>query len=120
MSKRVMVVDDTLFMRTKLKIVLEGLGHRVVAEAANGKEAVEKYVEFKPDVVTMDITMPVMDGLSALREIRALDAGAVVVMVSAMGQEDFVEKAILAGAWNYILKPFENGKIKAVMDRMKN
>lgn len=118
MSKRVLVVDDTLFMRAKLKIVLGSMGHRVVAEAANGKEAVEKYKEFKPDVVTMDITMPVMDGLSALREIRALDAGAVVVMVSAMGQEAMVKEALRAGAWNYMLKPFEDDKIKDVMSKM--
>lgn len=118
MSKRVLVVDDTLFMRTNLKLILQGLGHLVVAEAANGKEAVEKYKECKPDVVTMDITMPVMDGLSALREIRALDGGAVVVMVSALGQEAIVREAIVAGAKNYILKPLKNDQIKHVMTKI--
>ena len=87
MSKRILVVDDTLFMRVKMKGLLEKWGHQVVGEAANGLEAVEKFKELGPDVVFMDITMPVMDGIAALKEIRAFDGTATVIIVSALGQE---------------------------------
>ena len=118
MFRRVLVVDDTLFMRIKLKGLLEKWGHQVVGEAANGREAVEKFKEIGPDVVFMDITMPVMDGIAALKEIRAFDAQATVIMVSALGQESFVMDAIRSGARNYLVKPVQDDKLQEVLARL--
>lgn len=98
MVKNILVVDDAAFMRMKLKDILEKNGYTVVGEAANGLEAVSLYQEVKPDLVTMDITMPEMDGIDALKRIKALDAGAKVIMCSAMGQQGMVMDAIKAGA----------------------
>ncbi|MGP6140335.1 MULTISPECIES: response regulator [unclassified Jeotgalibaca] len=97
MVKNILVVDDAAFMRMKLKDILEKNGYTVVGEAANGLEAVSLYQEVKPDLVTMDITMPEMDGIDALKRIKALDAGAKVIMCSAMGQQGMVMDAIKAG-----------------------
>ena len=105
--KKVMVVDDAMFMRASLKMMLEKNGYEVVAEAENGAIAVQKYKELKPDIVTMDITMPEMDGLQALKLIRQHDPDAKVVVVSAMGQEPVVKDAILSGAKSFIVKPFK-------------
>ena len=105
--KKVMVVDDAMFMRASLKMMLEKNGFEVVAEAENGAIAVQKYKELKPDFVTMDITMPEMDGLQALKLIRQFDSDAKVVVVSAMGQEPVVKEAILSGAKSFIVKPFK-------------
>jgi len=105
--KRVMVVDDAMFMRASLKMMLEKNGFEVVAEAENGAIAVQKYKEIKPDIVTMDITMPEMDGLQALKLIKQHDPNAKVVVVSAMGQEPVVKDAILSGAKSFIVKPFK-------------
>jgi len=105
--KRVMVVDDAMFMRASLKMMLEKNGYEVAAEAENGAIAVQKYKEIKPDLVTMDITMPEMDGLQALKLIRQFDADAKVVIVSAMGQEPVVKEAIISGAKSFIVKPFK-------------
>ena len=105
--KRVMVVDDAMFMRASLKMMLEKNGFEVAAEAENGAIAVQKYKEVKPDFVTMDITMPEMDGLQALKLIKQLDPEAKVVVVSAMGQEPVVKEAILSGAKSFIVKPFK-------------
>ena len=105
--KRVMVVDDAMFMRASLKMMLEKNGFEVVAEAENGVVAVQKYKEIKPDIVTMDITMPEMDGLQALKLIKQHDPNAKVVVVSAMGQEPVVKDAILSGAKSFIVKPFK-------------
>ena len=105
--KRVMVVDDAMFMRASLKMMLEKNGYEVAAEAENGAVAVQKYKEIKPDFVTMDITMPEMDGLQALKLIKQLDPDAKVVVVSAMGQEPVVKEAILSGAKSFIVKPFK-------------
>jgi len=118
MSKRILVVDDTLFMRVKMKGLLEKWGYQVVGEAANGLEAVEKFKELGPDVVFMDITMPVMDGIAALKEIRAFDATATVIIVSALGQESYVMDAIRSGARNYLVKPVQDNKLKEVLDRL--
>ena len=112
---KVLVVDDAAFMRISIKNTLTKNGHEVVAEAENGAVALEKYQELKPDIVTLDITMPVMDGLSALKEIVKLDSGAKVVMVSAMGQEAMVRDAVLSGAKGFIVKPFkEEGLMSAI------
>jgi two-component system chemotaxis response regulator CheY len=103
----VLVVDDAAFMRLAIKNVLTKHGFNVVADAKNGQEGVEKYKEFKPDVVTMDITMPDMTGIEALKLIREFDPGAKVVMISAMGQESMVKEAILSGAKSFIVKPYK-------------
>jgi len=105
--KRVMVVDDAMFMRASLKMMLEKNGYEIAAEAENGAIAVQKYKEIKPDFVTMDITMPEMDGLQALKLIKQYDADAKIVIVSAMGQEPVVKEAILSGAKSFIVKPFK-------------
>jgi two-component system chemotaxis response regulator CheY len=110
-----MIVDDAAFMRIQIKNMLSKNGYEVAGEAENGLQAVERYKEVRPDVVTMDITMPEMSGLDALREIIKLDPNAKVVMVSAMGQEAMVRDAILSGAKGFIVKPFkEEGIIAAI------
>ncbi|QNO16428.1 response regulator [Alkalicella caledoniensis] len=111
MSKRVMIVDDAAFMRMMIKDILVKNGYDVVAEAANGAEAVEKYKELTPDLVTMDITMPEMDGVAALKEIKKLDPSARIVMCSAMGQQAMVIDAIQSGAKDFIVKPFQNDRV---------
>lgn len=111
MSKTVMIVDDAAFMRMMIKDILVKNGYDVVGEAANGAEAVEKYKELKPDLVTMDITMPEMDGVAALKEIKKLDPNARVVMCSAMGQQAMVIDAIQSGAKDFIVKPFQNDRV---------
>ena len=105
--KRVMIVDDAMFMRASLKMMLEKNGYEVAGEAENGAIAVQKYKEIKPDLVTMDITMPEMDGIQALKLIRQFDSDAKIVIVSAMGQEPVVKEAILSGAKSFIVKPFK-------------
>jgi two-component system chemotaxis response regulator CheY len=107
----ILVVDDALFMRTTLKKVLTDAGFTVVGEAENGAVAVARYQDLRPDAVMMDITMPVMDGLSALREIRKLAPEAVVIMCTALGQESSVMDAIKSGAKDYIIKPFKPEKV---------
>ena len=115
MGKSVLIVDDAMFMRLTLKLMLEKNGFQVVGEAENGAVAVAKYKELKPDIVTMDITMPEVDGIMALRQIRAMDDKAKVVMVSAMGQEVMIREAVMAGAKSFIVKPFkEEGVIKTL------
>jgi two-component system, chemotaxis family, chemotaxis protein CheY len=118
MAKRILIVDDMLFMRMKLKGLLEKLGYHVVGEGGNGREGLEKYKLLKPEVVLMDITMPEMDGLTALREIMAFDSKANVVMVSAVGQEKNVMEAIMLGAKNFVVKPFQNEKIAEVLSAL--
>lgn len=111
MAKRILVTDDALFMRVTLKNVLTQNGFEVVGEASNGREAVELYEKLKPDLVFMDITMPEMDGLEALKAIRAKDPNAKVVMCTAMGQKQIVLDAIQAGAKDFIVKPFQPERI---------
>lgn len=111
MSGRIMIVDDAAFMRMMLKDILTRHGYEVVGEAENGAVAVELYKEKKPDLVTMDITMPEMDGVAALREIRKIDSNARVVMCSAMGQQGMVIEAIQNGAKDFIVKPFQEDRV---------
>ena len=111
MAYRILIVDDVAFMRMMLKDILTKNGFEVVAEAADGVQAVEKYVETKPDLVTMDITMPEMDGIMALKEIKRIDPDAKVIMVSAMGQQAMVIDAIQAGAKDFIVKPFQADRV---------
>lgn len=111
MSGRIMIVDDAAFMRMMLKDILTRHGFEVVAEAENGSVAVEMYKEKKPDLVTMDITMPEMDGVTALKEIRKIDPNAQVLMCSAMGQQGMVIEAIQSGAKDFIVKPFQEERV---------
>ncbi len=119
MKARVLVVDDAMFMRNMLKDILNNSGeYEVIAEAANGKEAIEKYQEVSPDLVTMDIVMPVMDGIEATREILKIDPNAVIVMCSALGQEPLVLESIAAGAKDFIVKPFSPEKVITVLNKV--
>lgn len=112
----VLVVDDAAFMRMRLTKILTGEGHEVV-EAGNGLEAIAAYEEHKPDVVLMDITMPEMDGLQALREIRAKFPDAKVIMCSALGQESTVIEAIKSGAKDFVVKPFQPEVVLAAIKK---
>ena len=111
MSKKILIVDDAAFMRMMIKDILTKNGYEVVGEAADGLQAVEKYNELRPDLVTMDITMPEMDGIAALKEIKGTDPSAVVIMCSAMGQQAMVIDAIQAGAKDFIVKPFQADRV---------
>ena len=111
MPKRILITDDALFMRVTLKNLLTANGYEVVGEAANGQEAVEKYAALRPDVVLMDITMPVMDGILACRTIKGGDPQAKVIMCTAMGQKNMVVEAIGAGAKDFIVKPFKPDRV---------
>ncbi len=108
---KIMIVDDNAFMRNTIKGVLTQAGFDIAAEAADGVEAVSTYPNAKPDLVTMDITMPNMDGVEALKELLKQDPGAKVVMVSAMGQESLVVEAVTAGAVDFVVKPFEPDRV---------
>ena len=112
----VLVVDDTLFMRASIRQRLEANGHSVAGEASNGVEAIEKYAAVKPDVILMDITMPDMDGLEALRRIKEIDPKAKVIMCTAMGQQVMVAKAVELGAQQFIVKPFQPDRLMAAID----
>lgn len=111
MGTRVLIVDDAAFMRMMLRDILAKNGFEVVGEADNGKVAVQMYGDLKPDVVTMDITMPEMDGIAAVKEIKAADPDAKIVMVSAMGQQAMVIEAIRSGAADFIVKPFQPDRV---------
>ena len=117
MGGRVLIVDDAAFMRGMIKNILVDNGYEVVGNAENGIEAVEFYEKLKPDVVIMDITMPEKDGISAVKEIIALDSEAIIVMCSAMGQQDLVLEALKLGAKDFIVKPFRPEKILEAIDR---
>lgn len=113
--KRVLIVDDTAFMRVLLKGIIEKNGYVVIGEAANGEEAVQMYQELKPDLVTMDITMPLKDGIQALQEIRAFDSGAKVVMCTAIDEQERMIQAIELGALEYFIKPFDEELISSML-----
>lgn len=116
---KVLVVDDASFIRVSLKMMLERNGFEVVGEAENGFAAVRKYSELKPDLVTMDITMPEMDGVTALKQIVEKDPTAKVVMISAMGQESTVKEAVIAGAVGFIVKPFKEEQVIKGLSKFK-
>jgi two-component system chemotaxis response regulator CheY len=107
----VLIADDAAFMRMMIKNILTEAGYEIAGEAENGAVAVTKYKELKPDLTTMDITMPEMDGLAALKEIRSADPAARVVMCSAMGQQSMVIESIQAGAKDFIVKPFQPDRV---------
>ncbi|HHY45483.1 MAG TPA: response regulator [Firmicutes bacterium] len=114
---KVLVVDDAMFMRSKASKLLSQEGYEVV-EASNGAEAVEAYKAEKPDLVLMDITMPVMDGIEAVKNIKAYDSEAKVVMVTALGQRSMVLEAIRAGAKDFVVKPFQADKLLEAVKRL--
>jgi two-component system chemotaxis response regulator CheY len=105
-------------MRRAIREMLEKNGYEVIGEAENGKAAIQKYKEYKPDIVTLDITMPEMSGSMALKEIMNLDKDAKVIMVTAMGQEELVKEAIIAGAKSFIVKPFTEEKLIQVLQKI--
>lgn len=111
MGKAILICDDAAFMRMMLKDILVKEGYEVVGEAVNGADGVEKYNSLKPDLVTMDITMPEMDGIAALKAIKSNDPGAKVIMCSAMGQQAMVVEAIQSGAKDFIVKPFQKERV---------
>ncbi|WP_138414815.1 response regulator [Aquibacillus sediminis] len=111
MGKRILIVDDAAFMRMMIKDILVKNGYEVVGEAQDGVQAVEKYEELTPDLVTLDITMPEKDGITALKEIKAINPDAKIIMCSAMGQQAMVIDAIQAGAKDFIVKPFQADRV---------
>ena len=111
MAKNILICDDAAFMRMMIKDILTKNGYNVAGEAENGLRAVDKYKELSPELVLMDITMPEMDGIQALKEIKKLDAGAKVIMCSAMGQQAMVIESIQAGAKDFIVKPFQAERV---------
>lgn len=111
MAKNILICDDAAFMRMMIKDILTKNGYNIVGEAENGAKAVEKYAELKPDLVLMDITMPEMDGIEALKKIKAADANASIIMCSAMGQQAMVIEAIQSGAKDFIVKPFQADRV---------
>ena len=108
---KVLMVDDSRTSRKLLRSILEEGGHEVVGEAVNGQEGVQQFQALKPELVTMDITMPEMDGISAVKEIKKVDPNAKIVMCSAMGQQAMVIEAIQAGARDFIVKPFQADRV---------
>ena len=114
----VLIVDDAAFMRLTIKQMLEAHGHSMAAEAENGLEAVKKYTEAKPDVVMLDITMPEMNGIEALKLIRDIDPNAKIIICSAMGQQGMVAQAIQYGAKDFVVKPFEEKRLIAALERV--
>ncbi|GAA4067769.1 response regulator [Amphibacillus indicireducens] len=115
---RILITDDAAFMRMQLKNIFESLGHEVVGEAENGQVAIDLYQELKPDLVTMDITMPEMNGVEAVKGIKKNDPNATIVMCSAMGQQQMVLEAIQAGAKDFIVKPFDQERIKQAIEKI--
>jgi two-component system chemotaxis response regulator CheY len=113
----VLIVDDAAFMRLNLKNILKD-NFEVVGEAENGKEAVELYQEVNPDIVTMDITMPIMDGLEAIKAIQDIDPSAKIVVCSAMGQQKIVIQAIELGAKDFIVKPFKKDRVMESLEKL--
>ncbi|TYO98149.1 two-component system chemotaxis response regulator CheY [Geothermobacter ehrlichii] len=119
MPYRILIVDDALFMRNMLRDIFSRQNDfEVVGEAANGVEAVECYRELQPDLVTMDIVMPLKSGIEALQEIVALDGDARVIMCSALGQESLIVEAVSAGALDFIVKPFQESRVLEVARRV--
>ncbi len=120
MSKKILIVDDAAFMRMMIKNIVVKSGYEVVGEAENGAVAVELYKKYKPDLVTMDITMPEVDGIQAVKAIREIDPNANIIMCSAMGQQAMVMDAIQAGAKDFIVKPFQQERILQAIERVLN
>jgi two-component system chemotaxis response regulator CheY len=120
LGKKILIVDDAAFMRMMIKNIITKHGYEVAGEAENGKQAVSLYSEVKPDLVTMDITMPEMDGIESVKAIRAIDKEANIIMISAMGQQAMVMDAIQAGARDFIVKPFQQERVIQAIERALN
>lgn len=118
MGVKVLIVDDAAFMRMMIKNILSKSGYDIVGEAENGVQAVAKFKELKPELVTMDITMPEMDGITAVKEIKKLDPAAKIIMCSAMGQQAMVIDAIQAGAKDFIVKPFQPNRVLEAVQKV--
>ncbi len=118
MGARVLIVDDAMFMRRMIGDILRKEGYEICGEAENGAEAVQKYQELKPDLVTMDIIMPDMSGIDAVREIMKIDPDAKILMVSAMGYQSLVVEAIQAGAKDFVVKPFQPSRVLEAVQRI--
>lgn len=114
----ILLVDDSRTSRKILRNILESAGHTIVDEATDGEQAIEKYIASKPDVITLDITMPVMDGIEALKQIKIVDSDAKVIMVSASSQKEKLIEAVKYGAEDFIAKPFEPSQIITVLDKL--
>ncbi|KGX88628.1 response regulator [Pontibacillus marinus] len=117
MASKILIVDDAAFMRMMIKDILTKNGFEVVGEAQDGNQAIEKYKELEPDLVTLDITMPEMDGITALKEIKSTNPEAKVIMCSAMGQQAMVIDAIQAGAKDFIVKPFQADRVLEAINK---
>ncbi|GGH17670.1 response regulator [Paenibacillus segetis] len=117
MANRILIVDDAAFMRMMIRDILSKNGFEVVGEAQDGAQAIEKFKELHPDLITMDITMPEMDGIAALKEIKKIDPNAKVIMCSAMGQQAMVIDAIQAGAKDFIVKPFQSDRVVEAINK---
>ena len=117
-SSTVLVCDDAVFMRTMVSDILSQAVFTVVGEAENGKQAVEKYQQLKPDLVTMDIIMPEMGGIEAVKKITQMDPGARILMCSAMGQQALVQEALQAGARDFVVKPFQPSRVLEAVQRV--
>lgn len=115
---RILIVDDAKFMRMTLTNILQKGNHDVVGEADNGRNAIELYKELKPEIVTMDITMPEMTGLEAVKQIKSIDPNAKIIMCSAMGQQKLVVEAIESGAKDFIVKPFDESRVLEAISRV--
>ncbi|MGY0691655.1 response regulator [Virgibacillus sp. FSP13] len=115
---KILVVDDAKFMRATLSTILKKENHEIVGEAQDGREAIEQYKQTKPDLVTMDITMPVMNGIDAIKEIKKYDDQAKIVVCSAMGQQKVVVGAIEIGAKDFIVKPFDENRVLDTVNRV--
>lgn len=114
---RILVVDDAMFMRVMVSQIIETSGHKIVGEASNGQEALDKYRELTPDLVIMDITMPDVDGIEGVKLIRNEFPDARIIMCSAMGQQAMVVGAIQAGAKDFIVKPFQPDRVKSAIEK---
>lgn len=118
MSHTVLICDDAVFMRTMISDILEESGYEIVGQAETGVQAIERYKSLRPDLVTMDIVMPDMGGIDAVREITSFDANAKILMCSAMGQQALVVEAIQAGAKDFVVKPFQPSRVLEAVQRV--
>ncbi len=114
----ILIADDSMFMRMTLRRILQKAGYEIKAEAENGLQAVEKYKKYRPDLVTMDITMPIMEGIVAVKKIIQIDGDAKIIMCSAVGQKTLVTEAMRAGAKDFIVKPFQEERVLAAIQKL--